>query len=54
MHVHSCHGKFVQRQAGEIYLRLLGTAKHHQLLLIQTLTPFPPLSSHLLLSQVST
>lgn len=39
---------------GEIHQWLLGTAKHHQLLLIQTLTPFPPLSTHLLLPQVST
>lgn len=50
--IHSCHGKFVQRQPGEIHQCLLGTAKHHQLLLIQTLTPFPPLSSRLLLPQV--
>lgn len=34
---------------GGIHQWLLGTAKHHQLLLIQTLTPFPPPSSHVLL-----
>lgn len=47
----SFHGKFVQRKSIHGCMAL---PKHHQLLLIQTLTPFPPLTSHPVLPQVST
>lgn len=48
MEAHSAPSAFsmlaekVQRRPGEIHLRLSGSDKHHQLLLIHTLTWFPP------------